>query len=448
MRGDAQASLLGTILRWALRAGWPPWVFVLATLYLAPRSSVSIEPALRWLGDLFHRPVAWAASWNGQSESAIQRRGFANMERLHARADTLRAVERRRVLPTSNVLRERSGIFADVLQRDASDETWWIGAGERQGVRVGDYVTHRDQVVGRVEELFPESARVLTVVCEDVRLPVVVGEAPSDEDGEGELQAVVHGRSDPDPWPIAVTHPSRELQDGPTSVRVSRGPASYRDLRTATQPEAEERLARVEGFRLGTLRSRMLLRRSHYVEPERPLRTIHAVIVHADPVQPVRAGLRGWGRALHLATSDTRDSEPGLASLGVTRGRSHGVRQGAPVVCDGRLLGEIATDSPWTARIALLERRSEPFSAILVVSDIDVIAIPELVVLEREGEVLWLSGGDVVRAGTQGELFTAPRAVPGWKGVFLGSCVTGEQGRIALASPRVTKDVVTIAGEE
>ncbi|MCB9883731.1 MAG: hypothetical protein H6834_18220, partial [Planctomycetes bacterium] len=60
MRGDAQASLLGTILRWALRAGWPPWVFVLATLYLAPRSSVSIEPALRWLGDLFHRPVAWA----------------------------------------------------------------------------------------------------------------------------------------------------------------------------------------------------------------------------------------------------------------------------------------------------------------------------------------------------------------------------------------------------
>lgn len=195
---------------------WPWWLLLLALVGVRLSKGAVLTDAYALLSRPFW-PGTAQREWLQSAQQLDQRSRLAQLEQDNRRLRTLLGLQRA----------NPQEVTAAVISREP--EGWWkqlvLGAGELQGIRLGDAVVGPGGLVGRVASVTPTTARVALLTDSSSRVGVWVGRTQS----MGLLTGVNGSRpelrflvKDPQvrPGDVVVTSPASTLVPPGMSVGV------------------------------------------------------------------------------------------------------------------------------------------------------------------------------------------------------------------------------------
>lgn len=195
---------------------WPWWLLLLALVGVRLSKGAMLTDAYALLSRPFW-PGTAQREWLQSAQQLDQRSRLAHLEQDNQRLRTLLGLQRA----------NPQEVTAAVISREP--EGWWkqlvLGAGELQGIRLGDAVVGPGGLVGRVASVTPTTARVALLTDSSSRIGVWVGRTQS----MGLLTGVNGSRpelrflvKDPQvrPGDVVVTSPASTLVPPGMSVGV------------------------------------------------------------------------------------------------------------------------------------------------------------------------------------------------------------------------------------
>ena len=195
---------------------WPWWLLLLALVGVRLSKGAMLTDAYALLSRPFW-PGTAQREWLQSAQQLDQRSRLAHLEQDNQRLRTLLGLQRA----------NPQEVTATVISREP--EGWWkqlvLGAGELQGIRLGDAVVGPGGLVGRVASVTPTTARVALLTDSSSRIGVWVGRTQS----MGLLTGVNGSRpelrflvKDPQvrPGDVVVTSPASTLVPPGMSVGV------------------------------------------------------------------------------------------------------------------------------------------------------------------------------------------------------------------------------------